>query len=220
MKIVSWNCCCAFRKKFHLIEHEDADIYVIQECENPDRYLKEFSAFPYKHYWFGKNHNKGLCVFVRKNFDVKINILNDKYNYFLSALVNNYTIIGVWANTPYIEEYYEYQKENINQYTDKTILIGDFNSNAKWDKLHRNKNHTVVTKELNEHGFVSAYHHISSEKQGSETTNTFYLHRNVAKGHHIDYCFLKPNILEAFEILDDIRWLEYSDHVPLVLNIK
>lgn len=109
---------------------------------------------------------------------------------------------------------------NINRYTDKTILIGDFNSNAKWDKLHGNKNHTVVTKELNEQGFVSAYHHISSEKQGSETTNTFYLHRDVAKGHHIDYCFLKPNILEAFEILDDIRWLEYYDHVPLVLNIK
>lgn len=218
IKIVSWNCCCAFRKKFQFIECEAADIYVIQECENPDKYKKEFLVFPYKYYWIGKNQNKGLCVFVKEKYDTKIHIFNDNYNYFLSIQVDGIIIVGVWANSPYIEEYFEYQKENIQQYTDKTILIGDFNSNAKWNSLHGEKNHTTVVDELKQYGFISAYHYSTTESQGCETTNTFYLHRNAAKGHHIDYCFLKPDMLNEFKILDDPKWLEHSDHMPLILS--
>lgn len=35
MKIVSWNCNGKFREEFNFIKKLDADIYVIQECENP-----------------------------------------------------------------------------------------------------------------------------------------------------------------------------------------
>ena len=48
MKIVTWNCNSKFSKKFPAILEEDADIYVIQECDNPlivnsDEYL-EFAS--------------------------------------------------------------------------------------------------------------------------------------------------------------------------------
>lgn len=48
---------------------------------------------------------------------------------------------------------------------------------------------------------------------------TFYLYRHKDKGYHIDYCFIDKEILKKFEILNDIKWLEISDHLPIVIEI-
>ncbi len=37
MKIVSWNAACKFREKFDAVLALGADLYVIQECEDPQR---------------------------------------------------------------------------------------------------------------------------------------------------------------------------------------
>ena len=222
MKIISWNCRGAFRKKFDIIEKYDADIYVIQECEKPEKYPKEFSRFLTNYIWYGENDNKGLGIFAKPN----IKMVNNNWpvyclRHFISVKINDcFDLVGVWASPPYIEEYYIYQSINIEKYDQNTILIGDFNSNAIWDKDHGKRNHSAVVEQLKAKNIVSAYHHISVEQAGKETKSTFYLHKNKDKKFHIDYCFLNPKDLKSFEIFESDNWLEYSDHMPILVEIQ
>ena len=146
MKIISWNCNRAFRNKFSIIQEYGADIYVIQECENPKKYPKEFSQFLTNYIWCGENENQGLAIFAKPNVKIE---KNDWPVYclrhFISVKINDcFDLVGVWASPPYIEEYFIYQSINIDKYDENTILIGDFNSNAIWDKDHGKRNHSAV----------------------------------------------------------------------------
>lgn len=61
MKIVSWNCNGKFREKFNFIKKLDADIYVIQECENPIFCSNnDYKNFASNYFWTCKNKNIGL----------------------------------------------------------------------------------------------------------------------------------------------------------------
>ena len=68
-------------------------------------------------------------------------------------------------------------------------------------------------------GLESAYHYVTGEKQGEETKPTFHMHRKVEKTFHIDHCFIKPEMIQSYEVLDR-GWLEISDHIPVVLEMK
>lgn len=61
MSIASWNCNGKFREKYRNIQKIKADIYVIQECENPKKYMEsDYNNFAKKLFWIGENENKGL----------------------------------------------------------------------------------------------------------------------------------------------------------------
>lgn len=223
MKIISWNCSGKFREKFKYIRKYDADIYVIQECEDPEQVLnKEFDLFSSNYIWSGENKNKGVGIFARDG------ILLTKNNWssfclreFLSVSVNNnFDLLAVWACKPYIEEYYIYQNINIGNYNNKTVLIGDFNSNFIWDKAHQKRTHGNVVRELNDIGIVSVYHFVTNERQGEETQKTFYLYRHLDKGYHIDHCFTDKRNVKNYCVLYEKECLDYSDHMPICLEIN
>ncbi len=37
LRLVTWNCAGKFREKFEIVSRLRADVYVIQECEDPQR---------------------------------------------------------------------------------------------------------------------------------------------------------------------------------------
>ena len=221
MRIASWNCNGKFREKFKEIKQINADIYVIQECENPKATNNsDYKSFAENYIWTGQNKSKGLGVFAKKSISIRNNNWNTYcLKNFLSVKINDaFDLIAVWACKPYIEEYYIYQNINLEKYKQSTIVIGDFNSNKIWDKNYGERNHSKVVEELSNIGLNSAYHSIYKENQGEETFKTFYLYRHQDKGFHIDHCFICKSNIKSYSIEATEPWLQFSDHIPVILE--
>ena len=137
MKIVSWNCASKFREKYTSIIEEDADIYVICECEDPARAkVKEYVEFAGDNYfWTGDLHYKGLGIFAKDN--VKLEKLEEfcdtPFKNFIALRVNDsFNLLGVWAMPKYVEMIHDYFDTNSDLFNEDLIMCGDFNSNAIW----------------------------------------------------------------------------------------
>jgi exonuclease III len=232
MRYVSWNCNGAFRKKFERLISLEADVYIIQECEDPARASdKMYKAWAQNYLWIGKNKNKGLGVFASPTTKLeKIEWSNQfedhEVNYFLPCLINNqHQLLAVWAHhndSPtfgYIGQFWKYLKINFDSF-DNILIGGDLNSNVIWDKWDRWWNHSDVLAILLEKQIVSLYHLNFNEKQGEETIPTFYLQRKPSKPYHIDYFFGSPIFQSNFEYRfgNFEEWLEISDHIPITFE--
>ena len=234
MKLITWNCNMAFRKKIHLLLEMEPDILVIPECEDPGK-LK-FPADikqPTSTIWFGKNKNKGLGVFSFGNYSLhKLRGHNKEIQTIIPVQVTNkdhsFNLYAIWANNPddpdgqYVEQVWK----AIHHYGRRikktnTILVGDFNSNTIWDKKYRVGNHSHVVKKLARKGIHSCYHLHHQQTHGKESHPTFYLYKHWNKPYHLDYCFASKDLsdmIRSVEIGEHGKWMKYSDHVPVVVT--
>jgi exonuclease III len=232
LKYITWNCNGAFRKKFERIESFDADVLIIQECEDPARSKdSKYTDWARNYLWIGENKNKGLGVFAKETVRLTPLEWSNQYedhhvNYFLPCLINEeHQLLAIWAhhnNSPtfgYIGQLWKYLQINFTQF-DNILIAGDLNSNVIWDKWDRWWNHSDVLKIFETKGIQSLYHKYNCEEQGKELTPTFYLQRKMDKPYHIDYFFGSQNFQSNFELLvaDFEQWLGVSDHMPVILN--
>ena len=196
---------------------------VIEECEEPKRASSDsYSNFASNALWIGHNKNKGLGVFAKPGIKIeKLAWESNSLRYFLPVRINHtFDLVAVWACKPYIEAFYEYERLHHRKIDRNTVILGDFNSNVVWDRLHGQRNHTTATRLLQERGLVSAYHYVTSEAPGQESTATFYMYRDKTKPHHIDYCFCSEARLKQMTVLNPDQFLAYSDHVPIAIEIN
>ena len=103
-----------------------------------------------------------------------------------------------------------------------TIIAGDFNSNTIWDEWDRWWNHSDVVNELKEIGIESLYHEFTGEQQGKETNPTLYFQRKVERPYHIDYVFGARKFIDRLKNIEiglPAKWLEISDHMPILCEI-
>jgi len=249
MKIVTWNCNGALRKKLEEVDSLGADLLLIQECENPESSSGHYRDWAGDYLWLGNDKNKGIGVFPRNGNNVsrlnwygefKINAFKRSHRshswstadlkLFLPFKFNdNYTILGVWTKGSdsevfgYMGQFWKYlQIHDEDLSKPNTLIVGDFNSNAIWDKSDRWWSHSGVIGEIAELDIYSLYHHRKNEDQGSESKPTFYLHRNKNRSYHIDYAFVSEDLLNSSDIeIGSIGdWLPLSDHMPITITIS
>ncbi|MGE4194206.1 MAG: endonuclease/exonuclease/phosphatase family protein [Pseudodesulfovibrio sp.] len=248
MKIVTWNCQGALRKKTETADSLNADILIIQECEDPSKSTLTYKDWAGEYLWTGKSKNKGIGIFSRTGRAIthcnwagefKIGGINSNHpaaqwttsdlELFLPCLIDNrITVLAVWtkqAASPifgHIGQFWKYlQIHRTDLANEKTITIGDFNSSSIWDKKDRWWNHSDVVNELEKIGLKSLYHSQFNEEQGRENTPTFYMYRKPEKPFHIDYAFMSGDLLDKSKLTigPKSEWLEYSDHMPLIVDI-
>jgi exonuclease III len=231
MEIVSWNCNGALRKKLGAISAFNADVFIIQECEDPacssDAAYRTWAG---NHLWVGTNKNRGIGVFAKSTVSLRrVDLDVGSLELFLPCIVaDKISLLATWtreAKSPtfrYIGQLWKFlQRHPKFLSNEKSMLIGDLNSSVRWDVWDRWWNHSDVVRELKSAGLESLYHLVRGDSQGSETIPTFYMHRKREKPYHIDYAFISCDFLDgaSIEVGNPEQWLEHSDHMPLRVKL-
>ncbi len=229
IRIVTWNCNGAFRKKWEHVAALQADVYVIQECEDPAMCSDlAYQAWAANHLWVGTSKNKGIGVFVSGSRRLTaVDLPHEPLQLFLPCLVDDWPLLAIWtkqANSPnfaYIGQLWKFiQLHPTFLKHPSAMAVGDFNANKIWDEWDRWWNHSDVVRELGDIGLHSCYHAHFAEEQGLEARPTYFQHRHLTNPYHIDFGFAGPQ----WDVVDvDVgrseQWLANSDHMPVVFDL-
>lgn len=249
MKIVTWNCNGGLRKKLKPLDALGADLCVIQECEDPSQSTKSFGDWAGDYLWCGGGKNKGIGIFARNGNKIQ-RLSWEKYftmlgsdpkdaesaswhtkelKEFLPVRVNDsFNMLAIWTKQSeggtfgYAGQLWRYLQSHQNDIKNEDCLIlGDLNSNIRWDRPDRWWNHSDNVRILKNLGLQSLYHHTKGVEQGDEPDPTFYMYRKKDRAYHIDYIFASKALMcnYQFRCHKGEEWLEYSDHVPLEVTL-
>jgi exonuclease III len=234
MKIVTWNCQMAFRKKFEALDVFDADVIVVPESESPEK-LKQYGVtIPNDdHIWHGRHPTKGLSVFTRNGYRARLLDCHiDAHQFVLPIQVEGagrpFNLIAAWTQEtmPKKDSYVVQANRALQAYEhlieSDTIILGDFNSNKVWDGDKKESNHTDMVNWLEHRGMRSVYHEKTGEAQGEEQSPTIYWRRKIETPYHVDYVFAHQSALPRigeFEVGKADDWLGKSDHMPIIFEV-
>ena len=228
MRIITWNCQMAFRKKSDFLFSKQPDIAIVPECSKRDS--QDFCPEGYSSLWFGENLNKGVAIFCLSTWKVS-SIEAPKHRWVIPLEIKgpeDFTLIAVWS---WVEKmnYSEYVgrvrtalDENPKWFDGGPVVIaGDFNSNCVWDHITTG-GHAALVKEINDRGLVSSYHVHYDEVQGLETRPTFHMNRKAHLPFHIDYVFIPEKWIKRISRLsvgEHAEWSSHSDHCPIIVDL-
>lgn len=234
MRIITWNCNMAFRKKFDKIIQLNPDLLILQECENDEKLKEALKGEDYNQIlWLGNNPHKGVGAISFNSVEISFKSdYNPEFEYIIPLHVKTknkeINLLSIWAMPHKTERSKSYVGQiwgAINYYAESfnepSILIGDFNSNAIWDKKYRIGNHSNVVEFLKEKEITSLYHKIFKVEHGHESDPTLFLLKNKEKPYHLDYFFASEKLISNKTSLrvgafDD--WIKLSDHMPIIIE--
>ena len=236
MKLLTWNCAGAFRKKTGLLAAFNPDLAIIQECERPEKLLFPQDFKPDSMAWFGDSTAaKGVGVFGFSGLGVEVaaDVYDPTIRHCVPLRITgawDFHLIAIWAMPQAKSSEWSYVGQicrALESYAafiraGDTLLAGDFNSNLIFDRPRRACNHSTVVEKLAQYGIVSLYHEYFHESHGQESQPTFYLTKKVTRPFHLDYFFAPTHWSQKVTRLavgEFAAWRPWSDHCPLFVEL-
>lgn len=238
VRLVEWNVAMSLHTKAHLLAALNPTIAVLPESAGTALARDALQAVGATSVeWIGGNQNKGLSVAAFNGWQLAIDDSYDRgYQWVMPVHVTgpgHIRLLAVWdmnhrgaghlsarqlgACRASIDHYEQF----LSGPADLVIISGDFNNSVRWDKPIKRANFGDFMDELEERGFVSAYHHTHGCERGAEPNPTLWWTRNPDKPYHIDYTFVtRPEAIEAVTVGTHTDWLAYSDHSPMTVDLR
>jgi endonuclease/exonuclease/phosphatase family metal-dependent hydrolase len=218
----------ALRNKWEQLARLEPDVAVIQECETEEKWPQQGYS---QAAWYGSNQNKGLAVVTFGPWRVEAcEQLDPSIEFVLPARISGpktFNLLGVWTKqSPVKGQSYIGQMHRAAQVYSSwlsaadSVVIGDWNSNAQWDRAQK-ANHSATVALLSAAKLESAYHTHNHCIPGRERHPTWYNHKRAERGFHIDYCFVPQSWLakmRSVSVGQFDQWRPFSDHCPLVVD--
>ncbi len=238
MRIATWNCNMAFRRKFARLLDLKPDLAVIPECESREFLAAEAAFKPSSAIWIGDNPCKGLGVFAFGAFRARLDLLHrPDIPYAVPLRIGGpvkLRLLAVWAchhKPNSFENRVGPLRRALREYDrfltgSPVVVTGDFNNNVYWDRPSHPNNHAAAVDDLRRLGLESAYHVARGVAQGEEPEPTLYWRDRRRDGpiYHIDYCFIPKRWTRRLARVDVGNFADWvgaglSDHVPLLVEI-
>jgi exodeoxyribonuclease-3 len=215
------------------------DVAVISECANPDVLASQgIQTRPDTCLWMGKTKHKGLGVFSFNSYRLEQHDAFVPYlRYCMPAHVRgdmSFNLLGTWAQNANEGNTRKNQLGHLSRAMSRyqsfltdtdSFIAGDLNNNTFWDKPGWRMNHNTMVAKASQMGLVSAYHEVTGQAHGDETTPTHYWRDRTKDGptYHIDYIFGSEKLVKRAKSLhvgtfEDWVGAKLSDHVPLVFE--
>lgn len=158
MRIITWNCLGAFRRKSEHIVKFRPDLAIIQECERAEKLVFKNGSQPRVIQWYGDvGSAKGIGIFGYT--DLSIQLAADYYDAAIRHCIPlrvrglyQFNLIAIWAmphkgdrRLSYIGQVWQALDKYRSFIRERdTLLIGDFNSNKIFDGARQEGNHSSV----------------------------------------------------------------------------
>jgi hypothetical protein len=130
LKLLTWNCRGVLREKYKQLDYYNADLIIIQECENPLTFKNsDYIEWAGEYLWLGNIKHKGLGVFAKNGTKIVMNDWpSDGTKYFIPfKIYGKLNALATWchrANSPtfgYIGQLWKYIQLNIDLLS--TVII-------------------------------------------------------------------------------------------------
>ncbi len=223
-KIVSYNISNCTQEKIERLFELKSDIYVVPEItwESEIKLKKGFEMVWSGNSTGGKNP-KGLGLIWKKGDAYVPAWYNEKLSFAIPLCYKDFLIIGIWPtkinenkNKTYLQIAEEILKYYVPHFTEKTIVVGDFNLYHKEEAKNPDANLIPVNELLESYGFKSLYHKSKNESLGHESRATYYHQFKEEQPFFLDYAYSNFSVKE-YDLFDLGR--DMSDHVGQVIQI-